>query len=125
MIDRTGEMLTGLRVLAASEARLREKKLVAVELALLGGLTRAQVAEALGISVDQLDYLNNRSGAVAKKRSRPSVKQELPGESAKDYALRTGQKPVTIEKQLQQGRFPGQVIEVEVGQRTFKRIVAA
>lgn len=121
----SAEILTGLRLIAAEERKLGARRRIAVKHALTNGFTRAEVAKALDITVDQLDYLNDRSSAVAKKRSRPSVRQELPGESAKDYALRTGQKRVTIEKQLEQGRFPGQVIEVEVGQRTLRRIIAA
>lgn len=119
------EILSGLGHLAAQERKLDVQKRIGIKRALANGMTRAEVAKALGITPAQLDYLDGTKRYVAAKKARPSVRTKLPGESVADYAARTGQKLITVQKQVQQGRFPGKVVEVPVGKRVYHRIISA
>jgi hypothetical protein len=116
------EILTGLRVIAAQEKKLHETKRLAIKHALANGLTRAQVADALGISVDQLVYLDGTTPSSRAKRARPSDRQGLPGISAAEYASLHGLTRDAVQKKLKRGEIRFE--DVPNGRRTLRRIIA-
>lgn len=115
------DALERLRNIAADEAALLERKQIAVKYARSNGVTRGRIADALGISTAQVDYLDNSTPAIAQKRARPSRAVELPGVSVTRFAANSGLTRDAIYRRIRSGTLKAQ--EVSVGRRTVFRIL--